>query len=90
VYGAAASGNVAPAATISGSNTGFVSPNQIAFDTTARDTLYVADPGSGAISVFSSFGSANGNLAPTRTISGAATTLTTTGQNSGIALDVSR
>jgi hypothetical protein len=90
VYSAAASGNVTPAATISGSNTGFVSPNQIAFDTTARDTLYVADPGSGAISVFTSFSSANGNLAPTRTISGAATTLTTTGQNSGIALDISR
>jgi hypothetical protein len=90
VYSAAASGNVTPAAIISGSNTGFVSPNQIAFDTTARDTLYVADPGSGAISVFTSFSSANGNLAPTRTITGTATTLTTTGQNSGIALDVSR
>ncbi|MGZ4876665.1 MAG: hypothetical protein ACXVIO_00600 [Candidatus Angelobacter sp.] len=92
VYNAAATanGNQAPVATISGSNTGFVSPNQIVLDTTVRDTLYVADPGSGTISVFTSFSSANGNLAPTRTISGAATTLTTTGQNSGIALDVSR
>jgi hypothetical protein len=92
VYGAAASasGNVTPAAAIIGSNTGFVSPNQIAFDTTARDTLYVADPGSGKIAVFTSFSIANGNLAPTRIIGGAATTLSATGQNSGVALDVSR
>jgi hypothetical protein len=92
VYAAAASanGNVSPVATISGSNTGFVSPNQIAFDATVRDTLYVADPGSGTIAVFTSFDIANVNLAPTRTIKGAATKLGPTGQNSGIALDVSR
>ena len=92
VYAAAATanGNISPVATISGGNTGFVSPNQIAFDTTARDTLYVADPGSGSIDVFTSFSIANGNLAPTRVISGASTTLSTTGLNSGIALDTSR
>jgi hypothetical protein len=87
---ATANGNVAPDATISGSNTGFVSPNQIAIDTTARDTLYVADPGSGSIAVFTSFSTANGNLAPTRVISGSATTLSGTGLNSGVALDINR
>lgn len=92
VYAAAASanGNISPVATISGGNTGFVSPNQIAFDTTARDTLYVADPGSGSIMVFTSFFTANGNLAPTRVISGTSTTLSATGLNSGIALDTNR
>ena len=91
VYNAAsANGNTSPLATVSGINTGLVSPNQIAFDTTARDTLYVADPGSGKILVFTGFISANGNLAPTRIISGAATTLSATGLNSGVALDVSR
>jgi hypothetical protein len=92
VYAAAATanGNVSPVATISGGNTGFVSPNQIAFDTTARDTLYVADPGSGSILVFTSFTLANGNLAPTRVISGTSTTLSATGLNSGIALDINR
>jgi hypothetical protein len=92
VYAAAAtvSGNVSPVATISGSNTGFVSPNQIAFDTTVRDTLYVADPGSGSILVFTSFIFANGNLAPTRVINGGLTTLSATGSNAGIALDINR
>ncbi|HKV92572.1 MAG TPA: hypothetical protein VJW20_08500 [Candidatus Angelobacter sp.] len=92
VYAAAASanGNISPVANISGGNTGFVSPNQIAFDTTARDTLYVADPGSGSILVFTSFTTANGNLAPTRVVSGTSTTLSATGLNSGIALDMNR
>jgi 6-phosphogluconolactonase (cycloisomerase 2 family) len=92
VYPAAATanGNISPVATISGGNTRLVSPNQIAFDTTARDTLYVADPGSGSILVFTSFTIANGNLAPTRVISGASTTLSATGLNSGIALDFTR
>jgi hypothetical protein len=87
---ATANGNAAPVATISGSNTGFVSPNQIAFDATARDTLYVADPGSGSILAFTSFGVANGNLAPTRVLGGTATTLSATGLNSGVALDINR
>jgi 6-phosphogluconolactonase (cycloisomerase 2 family) len=92
VYPAAATanGNISPVATISGGNTRLVSPNQIAFDTTARDTLYVVDPGSGSILVFTSFTIANGNLAPTRVISGASTTLSATGLNSGIALDFTR
>ncbi len=92
VYTAAATanGNVSPVATISGSNTGFVSPNQIALDATARDTLYVADPGSGSIAVFTSFSIANGNLAPTRIITGSSTTLSNTGLNSGVALDINR
>jgi hypothetical protein len=91
VYNAAtANGNTAPLATISGSNTGLVSPNQIAFDTSARDTLYVADPGSGSIAVFTGFISANGNLAPTHVISGSSTTLSAAGLNSGVALDITR
>jgi 6-phosphogluconolactonase (cycloisomerase 2 family) len=87
---ATANGNLSPVATISGSNTGFVSPNQIVLDNSARDTLYVADPGSGSIEVFTSFSLANGNLAPTHVISGSSTTLSNTGINAGIALDINR
>jgi hypothetical protein len=91
VYNAAtANGNVAPAATISGANTTFVSPNQIAFDPAGNGTLYVADPGAGNIDIFNNFSTATGNIAPARIIAGAATTLSATGLNSGIALDVNR
>jgi len=91
VYNAAsATGNVAPSASISGSNTGLVTPNQIAFDPTGSGTLYVADPGAGKIAIFGSFSTATGNIAPTRTISGASTTLSTTGVNSGVAVDATR
>jgi hypothetical protein len=87
---ATANGNIAPAITINGSNTGFNTPNQIVLDTTGTGTLYVADPGSGTIAIFSNFSTASGNIAPTRVISGASTTLGPTGLNSGIALDVTR
>jgi hypothetical protein len=87
---ASASGNLAPSATISGSNTGLVSPNQIVFDPAGAGTLYVADPGSGKIAIFGNFSSANGNIAPTRSISGNLTGLSAAGLNSGIALDVVR
>lgn len=91
VYNAAsASGNVAPSATISGTNTGLVTPNQIDFDPTGSGTLYVADPGAGNIAIFGSFSTASGNIAPTRTISGALTTLSATGLNSGVAVDATR
>jgi hypothetical protein len=92
IYNAAATanGNIAPAITINGSNTGFNTPNQIVLDTTGTGTLYVADPGSGTIAIFSNFSTASGNISPTRVISGALTTLSPTGLNSGIALDVNR
>jgi len=81
---ATASGNATPVAAISGSNTGFGSPSQIALDATGSGTLYITDPGTAKIPIYSSLSSTNGNLTPTRNINGAATTL---GQNTGIALD---
>lgn len=59
-------GNVAPSRSISGSNTGLVSPADVQLDS-ARDLLYVAD---GAhVLVFGSTSTVNGNVAPLRTIS---------------------
>ena len=87
---ATATGNATPAATISGSSTGLVGPNQIVVDTFGSGTLYVADANAAKILIFGNLSTANGNLAPTRSISGAATTLSTTASNAGIALDTTR
>jgi|SRR5690349_18290210 len=86
---ASASGDIAPAATVTGSSTGLVEPNQLAIDI-ANDTLYVADPGAGKVLIFANQSTASGNVPPTRSISGAATTLSTTASNTGIALDTAR
>ena len=64
--------NEAPIATITGSNTGLMSPEGIAVDSTSGD-IFVAD--STAASVFEYSAGSNGNVAPSATISGANTGL---------------
>ncbi len=64
--------NVAPIATITGSNTGLMSPEGIAVDSTSGD-IFVAD--SAAASVFEYTAASNGNVAPSATISGGNTGL---------------
>ncbi len=69
-----ASGNVAPTATISGAATGLAGVRRIALDATAN-RLYVASQGTNSILIFENVSTLNGNVAPNRTISGAATLL---------------
>ncbi|HUO05778.1 MAG TPA: NHL repeat-containing protein [Candidatus Binataceae bacterium] len=72
VYPAGSNGNVAPIATISGSNTGIEAPDGIAVDSSGN--IYVALPimkPSGGINVFAA--GSNGNVAPIATIAGAST-----------------
>jgi len=88
--GATATGNAAPVATITGATTGLVSPDQLVFDNTSGGTLYVADSGAAKIAIFTNFNTANGDVAPARSIVGASTTLSTTSASSGIALDTTR
>jgi 6-phosphogluconolactonase (cycloisomerase 2 family) len=59
-------GNVVPGRTISGSNTGLVSPVDVQVDST-RNLLYVAD--GGQVRVFSSASTVSGNTAPVRILS---------------------
>jgi hypothetical protein len=87
---ATVTGDIAPSAEILGSNTGFIRPNQIAIDTRGGNTLYVADPGAGKIAIYDNLSSITGNVAPTRSINGAATTITVTGQAAGVAVDNTR
>jgi hypothetical protein len=70
-----ANGNVAPAATIAGSNTGLSSPQFMILDTTA-DRLFVANLTASSILIWDTISTRNGNIAPTRTLSGANTGLT--------------
>jgi hypothetical protein len=67
VFGPSAAGNVAPLRVITGSNTGFVSPDSATVDT-VNGELYVADFYGQGVSVFKL--GASGNVAPLRTISG--------------------
>ncbi|HMC30567.1 MAG TPA: hypothetical protein VKL99_07000 [Candidatus Angelobacter sp.] len=92
IYNGAATvtANAAPSAEIVGSNTGFSTPNQIVVDTTGTGTLYIADPGAAKVPIYANLSSTTGNVAPTRSIAGPSTTLTTTGQPVGIALDRTR
>jgi sugar lactone lactonase YvrE len=86
---ATADGNIAPVAQIAGANTGLSVPTQIFVDTTGTGTLYTADPGAGRVAVWGNLNTANGNIAPTRTIGGANTGITVSGQL-GLALDRTR
>lgn len=86
---AGANGNVAPVAEISGSNTGMSVPNQVAVDPSGTGTVYNADPGAGRVAVFTNLNTANGNIAPNRSISGASTGLTASGPV-GLAIDNTR
>jgi DNA-binding beta-propeller fold protein YncE len=70
----ALTGNVAPAATISGSATTLSTPQHLVADP-AANRLFVANQGAASILIFESVSTVNGNVAPTRTISGAATLL---------------
>ncbi len=69
-----ATGNLAPTGTISGSSTGLSSPKRLLVDTSAN-RLYVANQGGSSILVFDNVSTLAGNIAPTRVISGNATTL---------------
>jgi DNA-binding beta-propeller fold protein YncE len=69
-----ATGNIAPAATITGAATTLSAPQHLLVDPTG-DRLFVANAGASSILVFDSASTINGNVAPTRTISGTATLL---------------
>jgi sugar lactone lactonase YvrE len=87
VYPAGSNGNVAPSATISGSNTGLLVPWGIALDSSKN--IYVANDGSSvgqsdSVTVYPA--GSNGNVTPSATISGTNTGLDSPG---GIAVDSS-
>lgn len=86
---ATADGDIAPVAEIAGANTGLSVPTQIFVDTTGSGTLYNADPGAARVAVWGNLNTANGNTAPTRTIFGANTGITASGQL-GLAFDHTR
>jgi 6-phosphogluconolactonase (cycloisomerase 2 family) len=64
----AATGNISPAATISGANTQLNQPQYIFVDTT-NNRLYVANLGAADILVFDNLSTLNGDVRPTRVIS---------------------
>jgi hypothetical protein len=86
---ATADGDVPPVATIAGANTGLSVPDQIFVDTTGAGILYNADPGAARVAVWNNLNTANGNVSPTRVISGANTGMTAGGPV-GLALDSTR
>jgi sugar lactone lactonase YvrE len=69
-----ASGNTAPAATISGSQTLLSSPQHI-FVAPTGDKLFVANQGTAGVLVFDAVSTKTGNVAPARSISGPSTGL---------------
>jgi 6-phosphogluconolactonase (cycloisomerase 2 family) len=71
-----ASGNATPAATIVGTNTTFNSPSFMTMDA-ANDRLYIANTGDLSILIYDNISTKNGNVAPTRSIAGLLTNLTT-------------
>jgi hypothetical protein len=90
-------GNITPAATIAGSNTGLGAPTQMILNNaTTTGDLHIADGKSASVLVFANIGAANGNIAPTRNISGSNTGLARSGGGTGpftangIALDTTR
>src|SRR5579864_2590686 len=78
-------GDATPAATISGANTTLNSPSFMTLDA-AADRLYVANTGDLSVVIFDGISTRTGiaNIAPTRTIAGAATGLL---QPTDVALD---
>lgn len=87
---ATADGNLAPAAEITGSNTGMSTPDQLVVDKNGTGTLYNADPGAARIAIFGGLNTANGNNAPSRSINGASTGMTVGSQPVGVAFDNTR
>jgi sugar lactone lactonase YvrE len=69
-----ATGNVSPAATITGAATALNTPAFITLDV-ANDRLYVADNGSFSILIFDNISTKTGNVAPERIITGGNTNL---------------
>jgi hypothetical protein len=87
---ATANGNIGPSATIAGPATRLAGPEQIVLNQAVNNgELYVADTLAGAVLIFSNVAGTNGNVAPARVLSGAATGLVANGVN-GIALDTTR
>jgi DNA-binding beta-propeller fold protein YncE len=70
----AATGNVTPTATISGSATTLSSPQHLIVDPIAN-RLFIANAGASSILVYENVSTVTGNTPPTRTISGSATLL---------------
>ncbi len=86
----AANGDVLPAAVIKGSSTGLSSPAQMAStNSITNGALYVADSRASTVQIYSPISNVTGtvNLAPSRQLSGATTTLSSP---TGIALDSTR
>lgn len=69
-----ASGNITPAATITGAGTGLSGPQFITIDT-AADRLFVANTNGRSVLIFDSISTRNANVAPARTIGGSNTLL---------------
>jgi DNA-binding beta-propeller fold protein YncE len=67
-------GNAAPAASITGSATTLSAPQHLLVDPSSN-RLYVADHGASSILIYESASTVNGNVAPSRTISGSSTLL---------------
>ena len=67
--------NTPPTRFIQGAGTLLSGPSQVVLDTT-NDLLYVANSASSSVVVFSSASTIQGNVAPARTLSGAATQIT--------------
>jgi hypothetical protein len=86
-----AGGNSVPVAQISGSNTGFLTPMQLAVDPSGTGTAYLADSTAARVAVYANFNTATGNinLAPNRSISGTSAGFTAGGPV-GVALDNTR
>ena len=87
---ATADGNLAPVAEITGSGTGMSTPDQLVVDKTGTGTLYNADPGAARIAIFGGLNTANGNIAPSRSITGINTGLSVGSQPVGVAFDNTR
>lgn len=69
-----ATGNIAPGAIISGATTTLSSPGEVALDM-SNNRLYVANTGASSVVEYDSISTVSGNTAPTRSLSGASTTL---------------
>jgi hypothetical protein len=69
-----AAGNVAPAGVIRGADTQLSAPQHIFMDI-ADDRLYVANQGGSSVLVFDKVSTLNGDVSPTRVISGSSTLL---------------
>jgi hypothetical protein len=85
-----ATGDAIPFGNITGTATLLQSPQQMAINSSVSNgELYVADPTAASIFIYTNISTTQGNLAPTRTITGASTGLAVNAIN-GLALDTTR